>query len=51
MGETLIDALFAVVGAALCVLAVAGWWWESHGRREWEREMWRREMRSKKPRR
>lgn len=51
----MIDAALAVLswalGLALTVAAVGVVWWTMHGRRESERETWRREMRVKRPRR
>lgn len=51
----MIDALLTLLTCAVGVLLIAGafvaWWWETTGRCEHEREMWRREMRMKKPRR
>jgi hypothetical protein len=47
----MIDALRHVVEAAVVVAICLGWWAATEGRREAERDAWRRGMREKKPRR
>lgn len=45
------DALQRILGALAVVAVCLGWWWLTQGRREADRELWRRLMREKRPRR
>ena len=40
-----------ILDGLIVVAACLGYWWLTEGRRERERDLWRREMRMKRPRR